>query len=58
MVLFSAELPTWITVESEADKPALDVTVHVAPYPPGEDGAVQVTLAPLPDTVPPVTFQL
>jgi hypothetical protein len=31
MVLFSAEFPTWITVEPEADKPALDVTVHVAP---------------------------
>jgi hypothetical protein len=58
MALFSAELPTWITVEPDADKPTLDVTVHVAPYPPGEDGAVQVTLAPLPDTVPPVTLQL
>jgi hypothetical protein len=56
MVLFSAELPTWITVEPEADKPARDVTVHVTPYPPGADGAVQVALAPLPDIVPPVAL--
>jgi hypothetical protein len=32
--------------------------VQVAEYPPGAEGAVQLTLAPVPDTVPPVTLQL
>ena len=54
--LLSGELLTDNGVEAEADRPPLLVTVHVAVYVPVVDGAVQGTVAPLPEKVPPVVF--
>ena len=43
---------TW--VDSEAAKPPESVAVHVAVSVPAVEGAVQVTIAPFPEKVPPV----
>jgi hypothetical protein len=53
-LLESVELFTDNGVDPEACKPPSSVTVHVAVYAPVVEGAVQVTVTPPPEKVPPV----